>query len=549
MAAMFRTILLAAAFSVAVAGSVYSQTEPHNHSGASLGVITFANSGATAAQEPFLRGLALLHSFEYEQAAEAFQQAQQADKAFAMAYWAEALTYSHILWGEDDPLTARLTLERLGPNPDARLALAGTTRERQYGAAIEAFFADTTVAVRARAFADSMRKITAQYPDDVDAAAFTSLALLMMETVSPLQAEERRASRDEAIDLAERIYRARPRHPGAVHYLIHATDDPAFAARGLGAARTYALIAPDAEHALHMPAHIFLQLGLWDDVASSNERAWAASRAEVAAQKLTGADVSFHDLQWLQYAYLQQGRYKAARALIDTARVVLADADLASAMHVDARYAPGILQFMYSMQTGEWTGIACRRPSESLYQQQPDNERERTFMLIAAYQAAISAVMCSDSTAPALQFVRKQVASLKPGDPSRSTFVVAQLHIEALTAQKQGDFARAVQLLSAEANGPLRPAVGPPALLRTLELFGDALLRSGQPRDAIAAYTRALELTPNRVQALLGQARARSAAGDRVGAAAAYRQLATIWARADEDLPELAEVRTGAEAR
>jgi tetratricopeptide (TPR) repeat protein len=546
---MLRTTLLAAAFSAAVVSAVCGQTVPHNHAGATLGDVTFPNSGATAAQEPFLRGLALLHSFEYERAAAAFQEAQQADKAFAMAYWAEALTHSHLLWGEDDPASAGEVLAKLGPTVEARLAQAGTTRERQYGAAIEALFADTILAVRTRSFADSLRRISAQYPEDVDAAAFTSLALLMMEYVSPLPAEQRRAARDTAILIAERIYRARPRHPGAVHYLIHATDDPAFAARGLGAARTYAVIAPDAEHAQHMPSHIFLQLGLWDDVASSNERAWAASRAEVSAHNLTGADVSFHDLQWLQYAYLQQGRYRAARALVDTARTVLTDVDLSSSLHVDARYAVGVLQFMYAAHTGEWTGAACRRPAESSYQQTPRSERERTFMLITAYQAAVSAVMCGDSAAPAIQFVRKQSTALRPGDPSRATFLTAQLHVAALTAQKQGNFAHAIELLSAEANGPARPAIGPPPLLRTHELLGDALLKSGLPRDAIAAYARALELTPNRVQALLGLARARNAAGDRVGAAAAYRQLASIWQRADEDMPEVAEVRVGAEAK
>jgi tetratricopeptide (TPR) repeat protein len=545
---MLRTTLLAAAFSAAVVGAVHGQTEPHNHAGAALGIVTFANSGATAAQEPFLRGLALLHSFEYERAADAFQEAQQADKAFAMAYWAEALTYSHLLWGEDDPESARQALARLGPTVEARLAQAGTTRERQYGAAIEALFADTILAVRTRAFADSLRRISAQYPEDVDAAAFTSLALLMMEYVSPLPAEQRRAARDTAILIAERIYSARPRHPGAVHYLIHATDDPAFALRGLGAARTYALIAPDAEHALHMPSHIFLQLGLWDEVATANERAWAASRAEASAHKLTGADVGFHDLQWLQYAYLQQGRYQAARALIDTARTVLTDVDLSSSLHVDARYALGVLHFMYAAQTGDWTGVACRRPAESLYQQTPRSERERTFMLITAYQAAVSAVMCGDTAAPAIQYVRKQATSLQPGDPSRSTFLTAQLHVAALTAQKQGNFAQAIELLSDEAN-PARPAIGPPPLLRTHELLGDALLKNGQPRDAIAAFARARELAPNRVQALLGFARASNAAGDRVGAAAAYRQLASIWQRADEDMPDLAEVRAGAGAK
>src|SRR5262245_21773121 len=190
---MVRTTLLAAALTASVVSAAFGQTERHSHSSGdipSIGEVNFPNSGATAAQEPFLRGLALLHSFEYERAADAFHEAQRADKSFAMAYWAEALTYSHLLWGEDDPATAREALSRLGATTEARLALAGTTRERQYGAAIEAFFADTTVAERSRAFADSMKRISAQYPDDVDAAAFTSLALLMLESTAPLTADQ-----------------------------------------------------------------------------------------------------------------------------------------------------------------------------------------------------------------------------------------------------------------------------------------------------------------------------------------------------------------------
>jgi len=394
-----------------------------------------------------------------------------------------------------------------------------------------------------------MRKISAQYPEDVDAAAFTSLALQMMEYAAPMPADQRRAVRDEAITIAEKIYAVQPRHPGAVHYLIHATDDPAFATRGIGAARTYALVAPASEHALHMPSHIFLQLGYWDEVANSNERAWAASRAEVEEKKLTGADLSFHDLQWLQYAYLQTGRYKAARALIDTARAALADEDLNNGMHIDARYAVGNLQFMYAAHTGDWTGAACRRPNESMYQQQPRSERERTFILMLAYQAAVSAAQCGDTLAPAIQYVRKQAGSLPTDDRSRATFLNAQLHVDAILAQKQGNYNRAIELLSAEATGLVRPPVGPPAFLRTHELLGEALLKNGQPSAAATAFTRALELTPNRAAALIGLARARSAAGDQGAAAVAYRQLMTNWRQADTDLAELAEVRNGSEAR
>jgi tetratricopeptide (TPR) repeat protein len=279
---MRRSPIAAALF--VVSSATASAQERHSHAGADLGVVSFANSGAASAQGPFQRGIALLHSFEYDEAAEAFRAASNADRNFAMAYWAEALTHTHPLWGEDDPVAARRALARLAPTRDARLAKAGTPRERAYGAAVEAFYADTDLATRARAFADAMRRVSRAYANDVDAAAFTALALLTAQYVGNLPAADGRAARDEAITIAQRIFRTNPSHPGAAHYLIHATDDPAFAARGLEAARKYAEIAPAAEHALHMPSHIFLQLGLWDDDASSNERAWAASRAEVKAR-------------------------------------------------------------------------------------------------------------------------------------------------------------------------------------------------------------------------------------------------------------------------
>ena len=156
----------------------------------------------------------------------------------------------------------------------------------------------------------AMRGVSAKYPDDIDAAAFTSLALMFVGHVGQLPPDQREIVRDDAITFAQRVFAANPNHPGGVHYLIHATDDPELAPRGLEAARRYAEIAPEAEHAQHMPSHIFVQLGLWKDAVASDERAFAASRAEVAARKLSNAELSFHSLQWLQYAYLQSGRYR-----------------------------------------------------------------------------------------------------------------------------------------------------------------------------------------------------------------------------------------------
>src|SRR5689334_7479149 len=315
----------------------------------SLGTVSFPNSGSAAVQRDFLRGLAFLHSFEYAEAAESFQSAETLDARFPLSYYFEAFTNSHIIWGEDDPSAARSVLARLAPTAAARLALAKTDRERAYGAAIEAFYAETTLDVRTRAFADSMRHLAARYPKDLEAAAFASLAIQM--------AGARGANRDEAIALAERVVRESPNHPGAVHYLIHATDAPAYAARGLAAARAYAKVAPDAEHAQHMPSHIFLQLGLWDEAAASDERSWEASRDWVKRRGASGADLDFHDLQWLQYMYLQQGRYAQAKSIIDTARAVLSGVDLTAPEHADARYVISTLAFQYAADAGDWPAM------------------------------------------------------------------------------------------------------------------------------------------------------------------------------------------------
>ncbi|MGH7472256.1 MAG: tetratricopeptide repeat protein, partial [Longimicrobiales bacterium] len=514
-----RSVAIFCVLTVAVAQTLAAQAERHAHGahGTGLGEVTFANTGAPAAQEPFLRGLALLHSFEYEEAAESFRAAQQADAKFAMAYWGEALTYAHLLWGEDDAAGARRALARLAPAADGRLARAGSARERAYGAAVEALFAETDAATRVRAFADSMRQVVAQYPDDADAVAFAALALMFKEYVGRLPADQRSAARAEAIALAERVFRSHPRHPGSTHYLIHATDDPAHAARGLAAAQSYARLAPEAEHALHMPSHIFLQLGMWPDVVASNERAWAASRAEVVTRKLSNADLSFHTLQWLQYGYLQQGRYRASQAIIDTARTVLANVDLSNPLHVDARFTVHWLEFMQAAHTGDWPANVCRRASQPASVTTASSDRERSFQSIAQYQAAVAAALCGAAGAPALQSLRA-VEAIPPNDPALPILRTAQLHADAIAAYGRGEYARAIELLQPAAAEPARPPVGPPPGLRVHELLAAALLKAGRTQEAAAAYERALQLTPNRSLALLGLARARAAAGQRAGA-------------------------------
>lgn len=525
----------------------HTHTAGQTHAG-SLGEVAFENSGAAAAQEPFLRGLALLHSFEYDDAAEAFREAQRADESFALAFYGEALTYAHLVWGEDDPAAARAALSRLAATPEARVARTGSERERAYAAAIEALFIEADLATRVRGFADAMRGVSATYSDDVDAAAFTALALMFTEYVGVLPADQRRAVREDAIALAERAFALHPKHPGALHYLIHATDEPEFAARGERAARSYAEIAPDAEHALHMPSHIFLQLGRWDEVVASNERAWAASRADVTARGASNTALSFHALQWLQYGYLQQGRFRDAHALVDTARNVLAGEDLSGAARADARFTAGALEFMYATNTGDWSRGVCAAVRLPDATRADVSDRERTFRATALLQAAVTEVKCTGEEGAAARALRAQAAAVED-HAFAATLRNGVTVLDALAMHTSGALARAIDLLTPLANAPQRPPVGPPPLLRVQELLADALLKKGQPAEAAALYERALQLTPNRSPTLLGLSRARAATGDTERAAAAYGQLLANWHRADTDSELVAEVRSRAASR
>lgn len=531
-----------AVLAVAVtAATATAQEPPHTHGegGHRLGTVAWPNSGAPAAQEPFLRGIALLHSFEYTDAAEAFREAQAVDPGFALAYWTEALTNTQLMWGIDDAVDARETMGRLGASPPERLSLAGTEREREFGAAVEAFYAEADVAIRARGFADSLRAMVARDPADLEAAAFASVALLMSLYVDAFPADQEPAIRAEAAALADRVFRANPDHPGAAHYLIHAYDEPELAPRGLEAARAYAAIAPDAEHALHMPSHVFVQVGAWADAAASNERAWAASRAWAERRGASPTELDFHSLEWLQYAYLQQGRIALAASLVDSARSVLSGVDFDSGGFPDARFVVPRLEFALAVHTGRWESWQHDAPMDP---GPSASARERSFVRVSAYQAAAGRAMAGESAAAEVAAAR--LRGLASGTPGAGGFLALQLDALALAA---GDREAAIAGLErAAAAEDEVPPVGPPSYLPTHELLGAALLEAGRASDAAVAYQRALERRPNRSVALLGLARALSAAGDSAGARAAYDRLLTNWAHSDPDLPEIAEARAGA---
>jgi tetratricopeptide (TPR) repeat protein len=540
--------LICALLILAMPAGAAAQEPPHTHGahGHRLGTVTLPNSGAAAAQEAFLRGVALLHSFEYVDAAESFREAQTVDPEFALAYWLEALTNSQLLWGREDTAAARSALRRLAPTREARLAFAGSAHERAWGAAVEALYVDGEQALRVRGYADSLRLLARRDEGDLEAAAFAAIALQMAAIVGSFAPDERAASRTEAIALAQRVFAANRDHPGAAHYLIHAYDDPAVAAQGLEVARVYAQIAPDAQHALHMPSHIFVQVGLWDDVVDSNERAWAASRAWVEQRAASPVELDFHSLEWLQHGYLQQGRFRAARALIDTARTALAGVDASGS--VDPLFVVQRLAFRYAAEARDERAVV-RGPDGAAVPADAAS-RYASFDLISRYQAAVSAALGGAADAPAIAVFRRLITDGTGGQPPRGYAAVMSLHVDAFTALARGERRAAIELLTsaAAAEEPISP-IGPPTALPTLEWLGDALLEEGRAAEAADAYERALQRWPNRSRSLLGLARARAALGDHGPAAQAYARLLDNWHAADPELPELAEARRGAVRR
>ena len=514
------------------------------HKRPTLGTIVFPNLGKAEAQEPLLRGMALLHSFEYAPAANAFREAQRADPNLALAYWSEALTYSHVLWRTEDLPSSRAALARLAPTARERLAKARTPRERSFGAAVEAFYEAGPVPQRVRAYANAMHRHALAAPDDEEAAAFASHALMLAGRQTD------GAARDslfrEAIRLAQKVATANPNHPGATHYLIHLYDTPGMAAEGLAFARMYDKIAPDAGHALHMPSHIYLQLGLWDDVARSNERTWGSSRGSTEDP----AQLRWHPFSWLHYAYLQQGRWRAARSLIDTARALLVGAQTS---YSDAAFVISQLEFQQGAETGMWQR-PLTRPTISAAP--PASDRERDFRQFATYWLAVDAAQRGDTTLASLAAPFLAIAdSVRLNQGTRSPMMASNaLVVRALVARARRDTAEATEWLRAAMGieRQLNAFVGPPERVFPAELFALQVI-SGAKRpqdfaatarrmalgDAVAGLENVLRLCPNRSQTLFMLGTAKNFLGDSTGAASAFKKLRANWPLADEELLRL----------
>jgi hypothetical protein len=310
-----------------------------------LGRVSFPISCASAVQEQFNKGVALLHSFAYTAAEHTFQEVADQDPNCAMAHWGIAMTHFHQLW---DPPLAPATIP-IGQKEIQQAQTIGTNteRERQFILALSAIYRDAaTVPYRTRAsnYEHAMSDLARENKKDIEAQVFYALALL--SNASP--ADKTHAKQKQAVALLEPLDRAYPDHPGIPHYLIHACDNAELAPKGLQPARAYSKIAPSAPHALHMPSHIFTRLGLWDDSIASNLAAQQAARQ----QGETGEEL--HAMDYLVYAYLQSGRDQDAAQVIEQ----LKNTPSLSAGDFKVNYPSVAMPIRYAVERSQWADAA-----------------------------------------------------------------------------------------------------------------------------------------------------------------------------------------------
>jgi len=504
---------------------------------------------ASGARSEFDRGVTWLHSFMYEDAIDAFRAAQKIDPNFVMAYWGEAISFSQPLWFFEEVDKGRAALAKLGATPEARMAKAKSPREQGFLRAVEALFGPGEKPARAAAHAKEMARVAAENPGDDDAQTFYALALLATLPRGDLALP----IRQQAGAIAEKVFARNPKHPGAAHYILHAYDHGSLAPKALPAARAYAKIAPEASHALHMPAHTFLQLGFWDEAAAADQASWNASIAWAKRRGLPITSRDFHSLTWLQYEWTQQGRFsktKEAIALVDEALKAsgpkpqdprpqhagghgYGESEIGRGNNEAAlRNDRGSMRARYIVESERWQEMKGQTNFDNI---------EELFAL------GLSAVNLGDA-----QRVKVVIDEFrKASAPSQAAELREQAELmlremEALDLFAQGRHADALALMdrAAALQARMPKPIGRPFPVKDVnELYADLLLQVNRPKEAIVWFDRALTRTPNRSRAVLGLARAYRNAGDAANARAAYKRFLTNYRLADPGLAEVAEAR------
>jgi hypothetical protein len=521
-------LLIFIAFSLASGASVH---EEHQHSSGSpekVGTVHFPISCKAEVRQPFERAVALLHSFWFEEAGKGFTAVTETDPDCAMGYWGVAMSKWYPLWEHPSEIMLK---QGSAAVEKAKAAGAKTDRERDYVAAVGAFYQDADKLdhrTRALAYEKAMEQMYLRYPQDREAAAFYALAL----DATALPTDKTYANQKKAGAILEKIFAEEPDHPGVAHYIIHSYDSPSLASRALPAARSYAKIAPSVPHALHMPSHIFTQLGLWQESIESNRASAAAAKDHALWRD------RLHAMQYLEYAYLQSGQEAEAKGVLDELNTI----GEVESENRGMAHAFAMIPALYTLERRQWSEAAALRPRSS---GSPHAEA------ITYFARAVGSAR-SGNTAQARADVEKLQSIHEAMTQTTEKYSPDSVEIQrraaaAWLALAEGKKAEALRLMRSaadleDASGAIATMATP--LLPAHELLGDLLLELNEPAQALREFETALQTSPHRFNGLSGAARAARLAGDEEKAHAYYAQLVSLCDHADGARTELAEART-----
>ena len=527
-------------FVLAAMSPVFAQApHDHDHAGAPVaqvgsGSVNFQTSCAPGVAADFNRAIALLHSFWFAQAIEAFNGVLARDPSCAMAHWGISLSQ----WGNPFAGLRAPQQVSLGRAAIDKALTTGrpTPRERAFiGAAAELFKDGDAGTQRARtlAYEQAMATLTRDYPADMEARIFYALAA----NQTALTTDKKYTQQLKAAGILEPLFKEHPTHPGLAHYIIHAYDHPPLAAKALGAARRYASLAPDVPHALHMPSHTFTRVGSWKESIDTNRRS-----AE-AARKSSGAGEELHALDYQAYAYLQIAQDVEAKAVLDRALSLVQGADgIAVGAAGSGAYAIAAIPARYALERGAWRDAAALpvRPAKTPYTE-----------AISRFARAIGAARSGDPKSAAAE-IEKLGALREALLGMQDAYWAEQVDIQrrialAWVAFAEGDRAGAIDQMRAAAaaeDQTDKSAVSPGPLAPARELLGYMLLEAERPAAALVEFEATVKKEPNRFRGLYGAGRAAEAAGNPVKARTYYKQLLEVASDADTNRDELQHARS-----
>jgi tetratricopeptide (TPR) repeat protein len=508
--------------------------EGHHHAltEEEVGSVHFITSCAQTLGVSFNRAVALLHSFQYEQARGVFTEISTQDQKCAMAQWGVAMSHYHGLWDNGDLAAGREALHKAQEVAGANAET--TAREKAYIEALGEIYREDgkDKYAHAQAFEQKMGAVQAAYPEDSEAAIFHALTL----AITAPKTDKTYANQRKCGEILEPIFAKQPHHPGVAHYIIHCYDNPVLAEQGLGAARMYAKIAPASAHANHMPSHLFTRVGSWDESIASNIKSeQLAAEAESTSKNGEARDQRLHAMDYLEYAYLQSGRVKQAKAVLDAMNAL----PPVGGLTLTNDYAVAAIPARYALELGNWQEASELRVKGDAV----GWTQGITWMAIGVGSARSGNLERAAQAEQTLASLRDAVA--KENNVYWSNQVeVQRREVAGWIAEKSGKAAEAVASMrsAAELEESMdKNAVTPGAVIPAREMLAELLIKENHPQDSLAEYEAVLKISPNRFNALFGAASAADAAGN-ASAANRYFHKLTETAVGDER-PELVAAR------